>query len=116
MWISKRGEPMPQAITLDLGKAKAISRIQIAFDAMHEDYTRMPYNCDKRVSDMLVRDYAAEVFDGETWRTIASVEGNYNRFRVHEFEPVTASKARITVKKVQDEANWTARIHEIRVY
>lgn len=116
LWISRRGLPMPQAVTLDLRAPKTIRRVQVTFDAMYEDYTRMPANCDKRVSEMLVRDYAVEVCEGGQWRVVAAVEDNYNRFRVHEFPEAIASQVRITVKRVWDESAWTARVHEIRVY
>ncbi|MEW6355133.1 MAG: FAD-dependent oxidoreductase [Planctomycetota bacterium] len=116
MWISRRGEPMPQSITLDLGSAKEIARVQIAFDAMYEDYTQMPANCDKRVSEMLVRDYDIYVHDNEAWRTLISARDNYNRFRVHQFAPVRAGQVRISVKRIWGEGNWTARIHEVRIY
>jgi len=116
LWISRRGEAMPQWIVLDLGEPKRIERVQITFDAMYEDYTAMPFNCDKRVSEMLVRDYDVEILVGEAWRTVASERDNHNRFRVHGFEPVTGSRVRVTVKRVDDESVWGARMHEIRIY
>ncbi|NOZ20937.1 MAG: FAD-dependent oxidoreductase [Planctomycetes bacterium] len=116
LWISRRDEAMPQSITLDLCEPKDVARVQITFDAMHEDYTQMPANCDRRVSEMLVRDYDVEVHEGGAWRGIISVRDNYSRFRVHECAPARTGKVRVVVKRVWDEEQWAARIHEVRIY
>jgi hypothetical protein len=116
MWIAKRGEPLPQSLILDFGSPKSFKTVHLAFDTIGYTYRDMPFNCDQRVSPMCAKDYALESWDGAAWQRIANIEDNYNRFRVHTFPSVTASRLRLTVKAVHDAARWTARVYEIRVY
>ena len=116
MWISRRGEPLPQSLTLDFGAPRTFTTVHLTFDTLCCIYTEMPINCDQRVSPMCVKDYSLESWDGVAWRSILTVEGNYNRFRIHTFPPVTSQKLRVTVRSVHDPAKYTARIYEVRVY
>jgi len=116
MWISKRGEALPQWVELDFGRPVKIGAVHIAFDAMYEHYRLMPFNCDKRVSEMLVKDYEIAASCAGERRVLAEVEENYNRFRVHRFDPVEAVKLRLTVRAVHGGSDWPARVYEIRAY
>jgi hypothetical protein len=116
MWISGEDEPFPQSLTLDFGEPKVFNEVRITFDTIYRSYLEMPFNDEsKEVSGMCVRDYDLEVWDGERWRGIVSVKGNYRRFRVHRFAPVRVSRLRLVVKAT-NEPGWPARVYEIRVY
>ena len=115
MWISKPGEPLPQSLILDFGEPKSFCQVNLTFDTFYRTYREMPFNCDKEVSEMCVKDYALEIWDGKSWKSIVEVADNYRRHRVHKFDRVTASKLRLTVKATNG-AGWTARVYEVRVY
>ena len=75
MWIAKRGEPLPQSLTLDLGSPKSFNTVHLAFDTIGYTYRDMPFNCDQRVSPMCVKDYELAVWEGNAWRAIDLHEG-----------------------------------------
>ena len=116
MWISKPGEPLPQALTLDFGEERAFNEVRIAFDTLYRAYREMPFNHeDREVAGMCARDYDVEVWDGNTWRQVVSIQGNYKRFRTHRFDRVRSRKLRLVVNAANDEG-WGARVYEVRVY
>ncbi len=114
-WISKRGEPFPQTLTLDFGKPQTFNRVQIAFDTIYRAYTEMPFNNGEEITGMCVKDYDIEIWRGGSWENLLSIKENYRRFRVHKFETTTGQKLRIVVKNTNEEG-WTARIYEVRAY
>ena len=115
MWIAKRGEPLPQSLMLNFREPKSFGKICLTFDTLYRAYREMPFNCNKRVSEMCVKDYDVEVWDGSSWQNIVMVKDNYRRHRVHSFDSVTASQVKLTVKAMNGEG-WTARVYEVRVY
>jgi len=116
MWISERGSPLPQILTLDFGRVRGFGRAHVTFDTMYRAYREMPFNHEERdAAGMCVRDYDLEVWDGGKWRTVASEKGNYRRFRVHTFSRVESEKLRLVVRATQ-EPGWEARVYEVRVY
>ena len=116
MWISQPEIPLPQHLTLEFEEPETVGRVQLTFDTLYRSYREMPFNKHgRRASGMCGRDYDLEVWDGRVWSTVASVTGNYRRFRVHTFDPVVARKVRLTVRAMNDPA-WTARVYEMRVY
>ncbi|MFQ6041328.1 MAG: discoidin domain-containing protein [Candidatus Poribacteria bacterium] len=115
MWISNRGEPLPQSLTLDFGELKSFRQVNLTFDTFYRTYREMPFNCNREISEMCVKDYALEIWDGTSWKTIVEVTNNYRRHRAHKFDRVSASKLRLTVKTMNGEG-LPARVYEIRVY
>jgi len=61
-----------------------------------------------------VRDYELSYDHGAGWTSLLHVCGNYQRRRVHRFQPVTASRVRLTVHATN--GHPSARVFEIRVY
>jgi hypothetical protein len=45
---------------------------------------------------------------------VASVQGNYQRKRIHTFDPISPKGLRLVVKGTQGDAS--ARVYEIRAY
>ena len=112
-WVSDPAQALPQWLALDFAEPTAINSVSLAFNT---DLTN-PGTCWHPESKaegvpVCVKDYAVEVFADGEWRTVADVEGNFQRKRTHGFAAVTAEKIRVTVK-----ATWgdkSARIQEIR--
>jgi hypothetical protein len=61
-----------------------------------------------------VKDYELEARVNGTWKTIASVKGNYLRRREHRFERVRADRLRLNVMSTNGAP--AARVYEVRVY
>ena len=68
-----------------------------------------------RRAEELVKDYALEgSADGERWFTLADVEGNFQRHRIHRFAPRRLKALRLTVKATYGAPE--ANVFEIRAY
>ena len=61
-----------------------------------------------------VRDYTIEVETSGDWIRVAEVAGNYQRRRVHEFEPQHSMGLRVTCQATNGDEQ--ARIFEVRAY
>ena len=61
-----------------------------------------------------VRDYELSYHDGKQWRILAAVKGNFQRRRVHRFDPISTARLRLTIQATNSDP--AARIFEIRVY
>lgn len=61
-----------------------------------------------------VRDYQIQVQNGSKWVTVADVKNNWQRRRIHRFEPVKTSKIRVLVTATNGDKS--ARICEVRAY
>jgi len=61
-----------------------------------------------------VRDYELQVLYGDSAKTVVKVEGNYQRKRVHQFEPQLATGIRLIVHATNGDKS--ARVFEVRVY
>jgi hypothetical protein len=61
-----------------------------------------------------VRDYRVQFHDGSRYQDLLSVQGNYQRRRIHHFEPVVTRKVRVLVEATNGAR--AARVYEIRLY
>jgi hypothetical protein len=61
-----------------------------------------------------VRDYEVQLLHGESIKTIAKVQGNYQRKCVHRFDPHTADGIRLVVHATNGDKS--ARVFEVRAY
>jgi hypothetical protein len=116
IWISRPLGSAPQALTLDLGREESFNAVYLTFDTnLHLDHRAFPPF--HRIKEC-VRDYAVQVERDGRWETVVEVAGNYQRRRIHRFEPagrrVVAQRLRIEVRATNGEP--TARIYEVRVY
>ncbi|MGI5856746.1 MAG: FAD-dependent oxidoreductase [Candidatus Merdivicinus sp.] len=111
-WVSDPLEPLPQQLTLEWTEPHNIGQIQLVFDT---DLTNPSYSYLRQADAAgTVRDYTLEARCGDTWKTVWSEKGNYQRRRLCEIAESGVSAVRITV-----EATWgspSARILEVRVY
>ena len=116
LWIARRGEPLPQSLTLEFPTPATFDTVQLTFDTISDDYHDMPHNYGPRAAGPCVKDYRLEVRRDDRWRQVTATQDNYHRFRVHRFDPVTTDALRLTVSAIQDPDRYTARVYEIRVY
>jgi len=108
-WASDPAKPMPQWLELAWEKPTTLNTVYLTFDTdMNAKYHTAP------LPPECVRDYELTVHDGKAWRTVATVKGNFQRRRVHRFEPVAATRLRLTVHATNGDKS--ARLFEIRAY
>jgi hypothetical protein len=110
MWISDPAESLPQGITLTWPASVQLSRIEITFDSQLSGWIW------EGTFPMVAKDYRIECQDAVSgeWTSVADVNGNVQRRRVHEIPPTTTSALRVTVFETHGGA--TARIVEVRAY
>ncbi len=109
LWASDPAQPLPQGIELAWSAPTTIDTVYLTFDTeLNNRYHNVP------LVPECVRDYELSYLDGEEWVPLARERGNFQRQRVHRFEPVTTSKLRLTVHATNGAAS--ARVFEIRAY
>ncbi len=116
MWISDPAQAMPQWVELDFGKEKKINAVYLTFDTNlgEKRYASEDFSGEGRMPPECVRDYQVQVLKGREWVAVADVKGNYQRRRIHRFDPVETSKIRVLVTATNGDKS--ARIYEIRAY
>ena len=114
MWQSDPSLELPQSVTFTWNEPQDVTSVQITFDTIERTYREMPLDCDKRVSDILARDYTVEARINGEWTIITEEKDNYRRFRRHKCNKIKTDEIRLTVKKTWNGGN--ARVYEVRVY
>jgi hypothetical protein len=109
LWISDPAEPMPQWIELAWPRPVTLNTVYLTFDT---DLNARRYT--EPLVPQTVRDYRLSYLDGSTWKTLAAETENFQRRRVHRFDPIQASKLRLTVDATNGDRS--ARVFEIRAY
>jgi len=111
-WIAdKKGE---QSITLNWDEEIEFDTVNITFDTLTRDYTYMPLDCAKRVSDMLVKHFTVDALINGEWKQIYEKDNNYHRFNSIKTEKIKASKLRLNCLETWN--GDSARVYEIRIY
>ncbi len=119
-WVSDPTQPMPQWIGLHWASQQRLREVHLVFDTGLHRRLRLSAaaHTDREIirspQPETVKDYELQVLDGEGAKTVAAVQGNYQRKRIHTFDPVTATGLRLMVKATQGDAS--ARVYEIRTY
>jgi hypothetical protein len=119
-WVSDPAAKLPQWIELRFRRPERLHEVQVTFDSgLHRTLTLTLSSAFQRMiwgpQPEVARDYELLALDGESQTSLAKVEGNVQRRRVHRFEqPVTASGLRLTVMATNGAP--TARVIEVRAY
>ncbi len=113
VWIADPARSLPQSLTLTWPAPVAIGRVELTFDSQLSGWIW------EGAFPLIARDYRVEVGAdpsgvGEGWREVARVAGNYQRRRVHQFDPRDARALRVTVTATN--GGRTARLVEVRAY
>lgn len=121
-WMSHPTKPLPAWIELRWGKPIRPATVQLIFDTgMHRHLTLTQH--DGYAASMLwgrgqpevVRDYALLIPEGDRWRSLMKVVGNYQRRRVHTNLDCPMVMA-LRIECRQTHGLDHARICEVRVY
>lgn len=115
LWISDPGQTLPQWVRLDFDETKTLSSVRLTFDSDLDTniYLPKPWGVfGNIVMPTCVKDYTVEYLNGGRWETLVQIRDNYQRHRVHAFDPVRADAVRVTVTATNGDPS--ARLYEIR--
>ncbi|MFA0751689.1 MAG: hypothetical protein SLRJCFUN_002092, partial [Candidatus Fervidibacter sp.] len=119
-WASDPTKPMPQWLELHFREPKRIREVHLTFDTGLNRELTLSFSdwANRRMiwgpQPETVRDYELQVLYGDSAKTVVKVEGNYQRKRVHQFEPQLATGIRLIVHATNGDKS--ARVFEVRVY
>lgn len=120
-WISDPMHGFPQWVELRFPREVRLREVHLVFDTgLHRPLTLThsdSYNAKmiRGAQPETVRDYDLQLVHGTSTLTVASVRGNYQRFRRHRFVAVhSASALRLVVHATNGDPS--ARVFEIRAY
>jgi len=119
-WISDPMKGFPQWIELRFPRAVRLREVHLVFDTgLHRPLTLThsdSYNSTmiREAQPETVRDYDLQLVHGTGVLTVASVRGNYQRFRRHRFPVHPATALRLVVHATNGDPS--ARVFEIRAY
>ena len=118
LWISDPTEPFPQFLDINFEVPQKIDTVYLTFDGNLDTniYLSPPWGIlgTTNVIRECVRDYALYFDNGSSWVKIVQVVDNYQRHRVHLFEPISTKRLRLEVQATNGIPE--ARVFEIRVY
>lgn len=106
VWLSDPKRGLPAWLELTWKRPQRLSLVQLTFDTDTNRRSTLPFF---RYPEC-VRDYRLEV-DG---KTVAAVQDNYHRRRVHRFSEVEGSTLRLAVEATNGAS--MARVFEVRAY
>jgi hypothetical protein len=116
MWRSAPGEAMPQWIELSFPNPVAINTVQVAFgtdlNSRHLERVRTSDTGPAALAGATA--YEIQVHDGSQWRSVVHEEGNFQRWRRHQFTKATVAKLRLVIHAVGHMDS--AQVYELRAY
>ena len=119
-WASDPMQPMPQWLELHFREPKRIREVHLTFDTGLNRELTLSFSdwANRRMTwgpqPETVRDYELQVLYGDSAKTVVKVEGNYQRKRVHQFEPQLATGIRLIIQATNGDNS--AKVFEVRVY
>ncbi|MGI8483465.1 MAG: hypothetical protein ACR2OU_04300, partial [Thermomicrobiales bacterium] len=110
LWISDPQQDLPQTLAIHWPDPIEISQIELTFDSQLSGWIW------EGAFPLIAQNYDVEICDPSTnqWQTVASIEDNVQRRRLHRFGTQRTTALRITIRATQ--GGRTARIVEVRAY
>ena len=109
LWASDSAAALPQWLELNFGNATEFNTVHLTFDTdLNTQITGAAYPKE------CVKDYALSFWKDGEWVPLVEETGNYQRHRIHRFDPVTSEKLRLTIHATH--GSPSARVYEIRAY
>ncbi len=108
-WVSDPAQPLPQWIELEFPEPTTINTVYLTFDTdMNASHHTVP------LVPQCVRDYELSCLADGHRISLATITENFQRRRVHRFDPVKAKKLMLLVAATNGDRS--ARVFEIRAY
>ncbi len=119
-WISDPQERFPAWLELRFRQPARIREVHLVFDTgLHRPLTLT--HSDRFNDKMIrgpqpetVRDYELRAISADARKTVIKVQGNYQRKRVHHFDPISAGGIRLLIHATNGDPS--ARVFEVRAY
>ena len=110
LWISDPQQPLPQTLEIQWPEPVDISQVELTFDSQLSGWIW------EGAFPLIAKTYDIETCDPSTnqWHTVASIEGNVQRRRIHRIGTQQTTALRIIIRATQ--GGRTARIVEVRAY
>jgi len=109
-WRSDPAQELPQWLEVDFGKTVTLNTVHLTFDT--NLFGRFPSS--KPGGEATADDYWLLYNKGGKWEVAFAAQGNWRRFRRHQFPAVTTDKIRLEILKAKN--GREARVYEIRAY
>jgi hypothetical protein len=113
LWKSDEKANLPQWIELAWKDKQTIKTVECTFPGhlLREYHAYDPFYRDPQCP----ADYSIECLENEKWIPVVSIEGNFQRHRVHHFSfPVSTNKLRLVIYATNGDPS--AQVYEIRCY
>jgi hypothetical protein len=112
LWRSDPAEPLPQWLELAWRDEQIVGCVELVFPGhlIREYHAYGPFYRDPQCP----RDYVILARVAGAWKELVRAEGNYQRHRRHQFQPVAASRIRIEIGATNGDPS--AAIYEVRCY
>jgi hypothetical protein len=119
LWASAPGKVAGEWLELSWDSARTVREVRLTFDTNLEPsfaFSIFPYMKHRIQAPVpeTVADYKIEAQVADEWKVLEQVTGNYQRHRIHRFEPVQTSRLRVAFEKANGADQ--ARLYELRVY
>jgi hypothetical protein len=101
-------------LSLSWADSREIAAVQVTFNTVLTPWYNALTPTDEPEVPETVRDYRIECRTDGGWETVASVAGNYRRFRRHTFDPVETDELRVVVEATNGAPR--AEVFEVRAY
>ncbi|MHC4674230.1 MAG: FAD-dependent oxidoreductase [Planctomycetota bacterium] len=119
-WISDPQQKLPQWIELRFRQPARLREVHLTFDTgLNRPLTltnnnRFNTRMTRGPQPETVKDYELQAVSGNNINSIAKVKGNYQRKRIHGFDPLMVDGIRIVIQATNGDAS--ARLFEVRAY
>ncbi len=112
LWASDPGQALPQALYWHWEAATEVNRIELTFPGhlLREYHAYSPFYRDAQCP----KDYRIEAKIADKWTVVVSIQGNYQRQRIHSFGTVSCDAMRLVIESTNGDAS--AQVYELRCY
>jgi len=109
LWVSDPTATLPQWLELYFNEAIECNTVHLTFDTDLSTQIRCP-----TYPEVCVKAYTLSFWKDGEWVQVVEETDNYQRHRIHRFDPVVSQKLRLTLHETHGARS--ARVYEIRVY
>jgi hypothetical protein len=119
LWASASGKTAGEWIQLSWDGTRAVGEVRLTFDTnlkpafAYSIFSLVRHEVQAPVPGT-VSDYRIEARLADEWQTLERVAGNYQRHRIHRFEPVRTEALRVVFEKTNGADQ--VRLYEMRAY
>jgi hypothetical protein len=115
MWISDPEQELPQELVLSWPEPREFNHVALTFDNLPQHRHENPWESGKRILGFCVKGYELSLWENDVWKAVMKEKCNYNRFRTHSFETLTATKLHLRILSTHG-GTQSARVYQVSIY